>query len=293
MNKNRPNRVTLVVLIAIGCLILVAWSLIPGSALNQVISPVTRIVEPLQRQVANLRDRWSGVQTSLQEGDELQRQNEALRLENAELKQKIRAFEADKLKYQEVKEALNIKEQFPNAEVIHANVMSTGQQALYEAFRIDRGSQDNLTFKNATGAAVVDAEMNLVGRIFLLEPTQAKVLPLVAEGAVVSGKVNRAGGAQVRVHGDTLLFKDGLAMVDQIVEGPGLNVGDEIVTSGAGGYYPAGLTIGRIRSINDGPTGKWAELEPYADFRHLSNVFILEDGEADTSEEESAGTGLD
>ena len=54
-------------------------------------------------------------------------------------------------------------------------------------------------------------------------------------------------------------------------------VGDYIVTSGLGGYYPSNIVIGTVESVRSGDNGiaQYAVLAPLVDFNTLTEVFII------------------
>ena len=60
-------------------------------------------------------------------------------------------------------------------------------------------------------------------------------------------------------------------------EGGGINVGDLVVTSGAGGVFPRGIPIGRVRAIDDRGAAlfHYAALTPVVDFARVDEVLLL------------------
>jgi rod shape-determining protein MreC len=54
--------------------------------------------------------------------------------------------------------------------------------------------------------------------------------------------------------------------------------GDTIVTSGLGGIYPKGLTVGTVTGIHDSddPLFKDVVMKPCVDFDHLEEVFVMQ-----------------
>lgn len=118
--------------------------------------------------------------------------------------------------------------------------------------------------------------MNLVGRVMVTDEDSSKVLPLLHEGFSLSAKVNVVNGALVMLNGDITLKKDGLCLVTRIPTNTILQVGDELVTSGEGGLFPAGIPIGVIESFDDSdPNHLSATLRPYASLADIKDVFIL------------------
>ena len=55
--------------------------------------------------------------------------------------------------------------------------------------------------------------------------------------------------------------------------------GDLVVTSGLGGYYPAGLTIGTVEDVRTDDSGliRYGVVAPRADLNALDEVFVITD----------------
>lgn len=276
MAKRKPNRIT-VILIAVGLTLgLAVWSIVPGSFVNQLLGPAAEVLVPVQQAAGNLRDRVSNVFDSISASVEIQEENEQLRAEIAELRQIISRLEGENLKYQELKEALQIQENYDHYEVLHANVTSQAFGSWFDVFRIDIGQeQDIILSEDQISYPVVDSDMNLIGRILMSDSRSSSVLPFINEGSVVSAKINQIDGALLRVYGDSSLKGSGLAMVDQVPETADIQVGDELITSGSGGFYPLGLPIGVITEVHEEEGRVWAYMEPYVEFIGLSDVFVL------------------
>jgi rod shape-determining protein MreC len=60
-------------------------------------------------------------------------------------------------------------------------------------------------------------------------------------------------------------------------EGGGIQVGDLVVTSGAGGVFPRGIPVGRVRAIDDRGSAlfHYAMLTPVVDFARVDEVLLL------------------
>ena len=118
--------------------------------------------------------------------------------------------------------------------------------------------------------------MNLVGRVMTTDLESSKILPLLHEGFTVSAKVNVVNGATVMVSGDIILKNQGLCVVTRIPSNIVLQPGDELVTSGEGGLFPAGIPIGVIESFDDSdPNNPKATMRPYAVISDIKDVFIM------------------
>ncbi len=283
----RRSRLTIVVVAIVVCVTLFIWSLIPGSILSRLLSPISFILEPAQNAVMSVRQRFDEMVLSIREGGRIQRENAALREENASLRQQLQRLEEENREFSQLREAISIKTAFQEMNVLHANILSDSFGTWFDVLRVDRGRRDGLALGEMDAAAVVDVDMNLIGRTISADEVTAKVLPLVAEGATLAGRINRMDGVTVRVHGDALLKDRGLCMVDRIPPRADVAVGDEVLTSGDGGLFPPGIPVGVITALHDDEIGIWAELEPYTQLDTLTDVFILVADETAEAEDES------
>ena len=68
-------------------------------------------------------------------------------------------------------------------------------------------------------------------------------------------------------------------MLTYMVDGAQIYVGDEVLTSGAGGAFPAGLVIGHISAVQTEAGGQvtYGLVEPECSFDTLVQVFIIKD----------------
>ena len=72
-------------------------------------------------------------------------------------------------------------------------------------------------------------------------------------------------------------MKKKLAKLTYMADGAQIFVGDDVLTSGSGGSFPAGLVIGKITSVQSEAGGQieYGVVEPTCDFDSLVQVFII------------------
>ena len=72
-------------------------------------------------------------------------------------------------------------------------------------------------------------------------------------------------------------FADHFGPVTPAGPGGGIQVGDLVVTSGAGGVFPRGIPVGRVRAIDDRGSAlfHYAVLTPVVDFARVDEVLLL------------------
>ncbi len=275
MRKNKLSRLPLVLSILVLILGLILWGLIPGSGLNRLIGVFTGAYRPVAETATAAGKNSSGFVNALFNSKSLQQENSHLLEENAALKKEVQQLQTENQKYQELKAAFQIKDRYAGYEVRHAAVISRSFGNLFDMFSVNVGSADGLAGSEPVSYAVVDAEMNLVGRIDHVTTSTAKVLPLISDGFTVVSRINRAGGITVRVHGDATQAELGLCLVDGIKKDADIKVGDELVTDGSGGLFPPGLKVGTITDVMPQGDELVAILKPFTEVRDLADVFIL------------------
>jgi len=263
--------------VTISLVVLVIVSSFPGNFLNQLSSPFSVVLEPVQKSVLTVSELIRTGSSAVFEGARIRSENEALRLENATLRNQVTQLEEAGRQYAELKTALQLKDKYDRYEIIGGRLMTREIGAWFDVFRIDIGISDGLVVSETESFAVVDAQSRLVGRILSTDATSAKILPVIHEGFAVSGKIDSVNGDLLRVRGDYDLKDQGLCMVDQIPMTASLHVGDVLVTSGLGGIFPAGIEIGEIIEIREALSvqNRQAILRPSVDMQNVSVVFVM------------------
>ena len=81
--------------------------------------------------------------------------------------------------------------------------------------------------------------------------------------------------------GDYKLMSDGKLKVSYLSKDADVVVGDSVTTSGTGGYFPKGLTIGTVESIKTESDGmsNYAVIAPMIKLSELTNVYIITETE--------------
>ncbi|MCK9251282.1 MAG: rod shape-determining protein MreC [Clostridiales bacterium] len=271
------NRIFLLVFTTLLLVTVILLSSLPGSPLHFLTSPISAVLEPVQKTLLGATDQVNGFFESLREGMRLREENRTLREENAELRSQIDQLAEAGRQYEALKEAFALKEQYAGYTIVGARVLTREIGQWFDVFRIDIGTADGFSVTETRSYAVVDAQSRLIGRVLSTDLVSGKVLPLIHEGFSVSAKVNTPDGALMRVRGTLDLKDQGLCLADQIPSGASLKPGDILVTSGVGGLFPAGIPIGTVISVRTADTGseRQAMIEPFAGFDQLTTVFVM------------------
>ena len=130
----------------------------------------------------------------------------------------------------------------------------------------------------AVGNCVVDDQGNLVGVIREAGLNWSTITTILDTDSSLGARVFRTGETAV-AGGDLALMSEGRLRLQYLSDSANLIKGDVIVTSGLGGYYPAGLVIGTVESVqtDDGGLARYAVLSPKCDVAAIQEMFIITD----------------
>ena len=130
------------------------------------------------------------------------------------------------------------------------------------------------------GDCVVSAEGYLVGIVSEVGLNWATVLTIIDTDIELGARIFRTGEIAI-AEGDFSLMSEGRLKLSYLSGETEILTGDQIVTSGLGGYYPSGLVIGAVESVQteDDGLARYAVLAPLADFDALTEVFVITDYE--------------
>jgi rod shape-determining protein MreC len=258
--------------VTVAILIIIGLSVRKNSKVNSVSNVLTVVLNPFQEFINYIGDRIEGAAKYLEDIEALNQENEALKARINELEKEVKELSDYREKNKELKEALNIKDQFSDVEFLGANIIAKDMGNWFNIFTIDRGITDGITVDSA-----VITKDGLVGRIISADLVSSKVITIIDEDSTVSARVSKTRDL-VFVKGDLQLKNQGLCRLDNIFPDMDIAVGDTIETSGLGGIYPKGIIIGKVKEVRrkSSDLSRYAIIEPAVDFKRLEEVFVLE-----------------
>jgi len=202
---------------------------------------------------------------------ELERTNQRLIEENQRLLLNMARLELLELENERLTTQLSLRPRYVGMDVVAAYVISGDPNNWSSNFLINRGRRDGVLENMA-----VVADGGLVGRVLSAYNNSSLVVPIIDDTSAVSAQIRRTGELGF-VRGDIRLWEGGFIRMENISADADVLEGDEIITSTLGEIYPHGLEIGIVREIHMDPGGltKHAIIQPVADFRQLSLVFVV------------------
>lgn len=206
--------------------------------------------------------------------------------ENIALKDAARRRSLLEAEYQEVllenarlKQLLQLKLSAP-FELIPAIVSGRDTQNWTQAVWIDHGSKEGILpdspvlviqsdpSDNSDSAAI---STGLIGRVLECGTNSSRVLLISDPLSSVAAVLPRTG-EQGLVTGQGLFS----ATIEYLDPGADIKIGDEVITSGLGGIFPAGLRIGTLAKILPSLSGfKRVELKTSASLNKIREVLVL------------------
>ncbi len=266
MPVKAPRQWALVVILAL--LLVLAWlvfdSLGPPNPLRDSLS---QIISPLQLVTKRAWEPVSGLFARLRSASELQRENEALRAENAQLRNQVILLHEAQIENENLRRQLGFKSAVPNYQLLSAEVIGRDPGNYLQYLTIDRGAEDGL----ARGMPVL-TDAGLVGRISQVSRNASQVMLLTDPSSSVSAFIQRSRATGVvQGHLGSELVMRYIPQSETVV------VGDVILTSGLGGNFPKRLVIGQVIEVrrDDVEMFQEAVIAPSVALRDLESVMVL------------------
>jgi rod shape-determining protein MreC len=225
------------------------------------------VTTPVQSALARVNRAAVGVWSTYRDWKNVRAENRRLRDEAQQLR--VEALRVTEIveENRRLRRLLALKEAMPLA-TLSGEIIAREWGGWVRSLTVNRGRGDNV----ARLTAVIGPE-GLIGRVVDVRPGASIVQVLTDPASTVGAHVVRSR-TQGIVEGEprgTIRFKY------MARDGSGLQVGDLVVTSGAGGLFPRGIPVGRVRSIDDRGSAlfHYAQLAPTVDFARIDEVLLI------------------
>ncbi len=199
-------------------------------------------------------------------------ENAALREEVAELRANARQADRDREENKLLRELTGLREQRRDFEFESAMVLERSTSNWTRTLTLNQGTNHGVAVKNV----VVTSEGYLVGVVTEVGLNWCTVQTIIDTDTELGALLFRTGDVVV-AEGDFTLMREKRLKVSYLPADTALLVGDYIVTSGLGGYYPSNIVIGMVESVqaDDDGLAQYAVLTPMCDFDTLTEVFVI------------------
>ena len=204
----------------------------------------------------------------------LQQENEDLRAEVADLKEQLRQAKKDQEENQRLRKLLDLQEQRRDLQLVSARVSERAVDNWSSVLTLNRGTNAGI----AIGDCAIDEYGDLVGVVTDAGLNWCSVTTVLDTTSAIGAKIFRTEQVAV-AQGQLSLMTEGQLSLTYLESPDELVSGDLVVTSGLGGYYPVGLTIGTVEELRTDADGltQYAVVTPKAAIGSLTQVFLITD----------------
>ena len=253
------------------CFALIAVSFFTDKLTAPVQNVLSYVITPLQKGINGmglwLTDRADYFATI----DELRQQNEELKAELDNVKEKNLVLVQDQIELNNLRELYALDNKIPGYDKVAARVIGKGSGNWFSTFTIDKGSRDGI---------LVDMNVicgnGLVGIVTDVTDNTATVRSIIDGNSNVTGMLVTSSDT-CNVRGDLELMDSGYIHLEYMQKDVDVSDGDMIVTSNISDKYIQGILIGYVKNITEDANSltQSGYLVPPVDFERLTEVLVI------------------
>lgn len=197
--------------------------------------------------------------------------NVRLKKQLAEANKKLSDYDKIVEENDKLRSMLEIKNKRKDFNLVAANVIATDTSNYKSTIKIGKGLSSGIKKNDA-----VITDEGLVGYVSSVGRKWAVITTITDTSCSVSALVSRIDEHCI-IRGDMMLFDEKKCKMEYASDESVMSVGDKVVTSGSGGIYPEGITIGKISKIDNTGSGISMEavIDPAVDFFDVEEVLVI------------------
>lgn len=240
-----------------------------------ILQDITEIVQaPVKKVLSSTVNWFNTIYGYLFEYDSLVAENESLRSQLADAQESARKGIEATEENERLRNLLKLREQHTDYNMESAKIVLWSSSNWSSSFTISKGTTSGIEL----GDPVITEYGVLVGQVTELGTSWATVSTLIDVDMSVGAYVGESGSSGMVV-GEYSFMKNKQAKLTYLADGAQIFVGDDVLTSGSGGAFPAGLVIGTLTAVKTESGGQleYGVVEPGCKFDELVQVFIIKD----------------
>lgn len=229
---------------------------------------------PLKKVLSSTVNWFDTIYGYLYDYDSLMAENESLRSQLADAQKSARdGIEASE-ENSRLRKLLELREKHTDYQLESSKVVLWSSSNWSSSFNISKGESSGIEL----GDPVITEYGALVGQITELGENWATVSTVIDVDMSVGAFVGNSQTSGM-VMGEFALMKQKSAKLAFLAEGAQIFVGDDVLTSGSGGAFPAGLVIGTLTNVQTEAGGQveYGIIKPQAELDSLVQVFVIKD----------------
>ncbi len=264
------KRVWTSVLIIIIAAIILAYLSRGGK--NPVSKAVNYVITPIESKISDVVNPIKNVFSYIGKMSEYEAENNRLRAENIELSSKIKDVSVYKEENERLRKLLDIADSY-EYETVAARVVAYETENWFSYVTLDKGTSSGINVSDT----VITSD-GLLGQVTDVGPNWSKVSTIINAESSAGVRITRNGEIGI-VEGDATLSKSRKCRLGYLTANASIIAGDILKTSGLGGIYPPGISVGKISEISKDNMGRldYAIIEPFINFDKLYEVVVITD----------------
>ena len=237
----------------------------PQELLSVVLTPLQKVTSALSGGAASVWEKYTSI-------DDVMDRNEQLEAENAELRQQMVDYDRIKAENDAYKALARIQDTNSEASYVSAFVIGRDPLDEFGGFTLDQGSTDGV----AVNDAIISDRGYLLGVVVEVDATSCKVMTILHPSFNAAGVISRTRENGI-ITGSADYAADGQCVLTNLERATEARKGDQVITTGLGGVFPANLLVGTVQEVVPEQSGKSssAVILPGADPRTVKHVFIV------------------
>lgn len=237
----------------------------PQELLSVVLTPLQKVTSALSGGAASVWEKYTSI-------DDVMDRNEQLEAENAELRQQMVDYDRIKAENDAYKALTRIQDTNSEASYVSAFVIGRDPLDEFGGFTLDQGSTDGV----AVNDAIISDRGYLLGVVVEVDATSCKVMTILHPSFNAAGVISRTRENGI-ITGSADYAADGQCVLTNLDRTTEARKGDQVITTGLGGVFPANLLVGTVQEVVPEQSGKSssAVILPGADPRTVKHVFIV------------------
>ena len=237
----------------------------PQELLSVVLTPLQKVTSALSGGAASVWEKYTSI-------DDVMDRNEQLEAENAELRQQMVDYDRIKAENDAYKALARIQDTNSEASYVSAFVIGRDPLDEFGGFTLDQGSTDGV----AVNDAIISDRGYLLGVVVEVDATSCKVMTILHPSFNAAGVISRTRENGI-ITGSADYAADGQCVLTNLDRATEARKGDQVITTGLGGVFPANLLVGTVQEVVPEQSGKSssAVILPGADPGTVKHVFII------------------
>ncbi|MDG6883454.1 rod shape-determining protein MreC [Clostridium perfringens] len=260
-----------VILLSVAFLGIIIFT-VKSDSKNPISGGVGTVLNPVQKVVYTISDKVHDVFDFFYNFSDVKNENNDLKKKNLELENQLVEYNELKRQNDVLRGIVDFSKENNQYKYIGTNIIGKSGNSFVEDYTIDKGSSEGIKKDY-----IVISPQGLVGVVTEVHSNWSKIQTLLNENVAVAATIEGDSNS-----GDGIVkgYRNGSEIQAEITNLPmnsTIKEGETVVTSGLGGYYPKGIRIGEVTSVqsDDVKVMKTAILKTYVDFNNLQELFVV------------------